>query len=60
VTKVIVYNRDDCCKERVVGAKVVLKLDDNAVVCEAPLAAQADHYTLLVSPEACELKVGLH
>ena len=31
VTKVIVYNRDDCCKDRIVGASVFIKKEDEYV-----------------------------
>lgn len=58
VTRVVVHNRDDCCKERITGAKLVLRGEDDAVVCEAAFEGQADVYTLDVSAGACTMSAA--
>jgi hypothetical protein len=58
VTRVVVHNRDDCCRERLAGAKLMLRDEASAVLCEATFEGQAAAYTMEVTGSACALREG--
>ena len=45
VTKIIVYNRQDCCKDRIVGASVFIKSGDQTVKVCGVFEDVRDFYT---------------
>lgn len=55
VTRVILYNRVDCCADAAVGAKVVLRNDAGEEVCGVEVAHSAARYRVDVTPEGCTL-----
>jgi hypothetical protein len=55
ISRVILYNRADCCRDRIVGAAVVLRNDAGEEVCRVALDGALARYRIDVREEGCTL-----
>jgi len=55
VTRFVVYNRQDCCNNRVVGSDLLVYGAEGEEVCRARINTLADIYDLHISASGCEL-----
>lgn len=57
IGKIVIYNRTDCCTDRIVGSEVVVRTQDGHTMCRIPIAKDALVYTLTIPPGggACTL-----
>lgn len=53
ITKVVVHNRNDCCKDRILRGQVVLLDGDRKRVCRFPITQIMNKYEYNISKDGC-------